>query len=165
METNRKTDMAWLSGFFDGEGTVRIASPNKRDLGHLEVSIVNTDKQIMNDIYAMFGGVGYLKSQKQKKKNHRIYYRWVIASVEASKFLKLLQPWVQRKIVKEKVRVALEYQDIKSENNGKFRKGNPASDEYREEMFNYWLYMRHLNARGVDLPKVDCPKANSFRKK
>ena len=39
----KNKDLAWNAGFFEGEGTVRIVGPSKRDLGHL-VDCPSADK-------------------------------------------------------------------------------------------------------------------------
>ena len=87
-------DLAWAAGLFEGEGSVRIEKPNKRNLGCLSVDIVNTDKEIC--VFFMDRWKGYLVTYKSNG-NRRQYYRWRAAARNGYRFLVDIRPFTRTK--------------------------------------------------------------------
>lgn len=117
--------IAYTAGLLDGEGCIRIESGSggKRSINvsyWLRVSIANTDKNVILWLKDKFGGTFYTAEHKNNS-NWKICYTWRISSVEACKFLKLIQPYVQ--IKKEQVKVAIAFQEEKSN----FKNPHPGS--------------------------------------
>jgi len=105
-------DRAWLSGFFDAEGSVSISvSKNLKNPSHfLRISLSNTNHSIMLWINEKLGG--YLCFRK--KKNNRRDIEWRVSSNNAERFLNIIYPYSI--IKKEQIKLALEFQDTKKNN-------------------------------------------------
>jgi hypothetical protein len=59
-KTVTDTDLAWASGFFEGEGSILIRKPTLRNWGTLVVSVVNTDRVTVEWFHQRWRG--YFKS-------------------------------------------------------------------------------------------------------
>jgi hypothetical protein len=95
----RREDVAYLAGFFDGEGSVTI-NHMKRDGGKsdaytLHVVIGNTDPTVLVWAQSMFGG--YLMPRQPRKKQHAPSVQWLIANQWALRFLETIRPYVRMK--------------------------------------------------------------------
>jgi len=156
LDTNFTVEnLNWIAGFFEGEGTVLISKPGKNHLGSLRVSIVNTDKEII-EFFKTFFGFGYIKQIKVEG-NRKIAWRWVITAKQALNFLQIISPYIKRKLVKERFKTGIQYQKDKKHYFG--GPGNFADENYRRQQYEYWLYMKELNFRGID-----CPVAHKYKK-
>jgi hypothetical protein len=114
-----ETIYAYCAGLFDGEGYIDIYSAtlskaSKSPSLYLRVVISQKDGMIMNWLEDNFGG--YVRKERR---NENYIYRWTIVSKSALKFLNLIYPFVL--IKKEQVKLALEFQEMKS----KYIKDNP----------------------------------------
>lgn len=88
------TKIAYIAGFFDGEGCIRIKKANQK--GHsyyLWVAITNSNKQILEEVMELFGGKVRLA---ERSVNKRIYHYLITAS-EAYDFLMILTPFLKEK--------------------------------------------------------------------
>jgi len=168
-----KINNSWAAGFFDGEGCIRVNKPTKRNLGNLCVSISNTDEAVVRWFQKKWPG--YFKPYRDcKNKNRKPAFMWIIASLNAVAFLKYIQPYVKRGVIKTKIRLAIEYQEQKLQ--------HASYDEaYRKKQWEWYYRFRVLNQRGtegLDLTKADwwkryrfakgiiksCPQADQWRK-
>lgn len=134
-------DLAWAAGLFEGEGTVRINTATKRNLGHLIVSVVNTDRstvEFFQDRWpgTLRGATG-LNPLKQ-----RPAWVWTVAARKAAAFLTDIQPYLRSERVRRKAALGLEFQAQKARTNW-------VSDEYRETQWLFFMEMKELNLRGV----------------
>lgn len=136
METS---ELAWAAGLFEGEGCIRINKSTKRNLGALIVAVTNTDEQVIDFLHSRWGGCK--KPASGLRADQRRAWVWVTASRRAALFLKAIEPFVVRDIVRERIRVGLQFQAGKSTT-------SRVSDEYREDQFNAYQWMCHLNTRG-----------------
>jgi hypothetical protein len=134
-------ELAWAAGLFEGEGTIRINRPTRRNLGTLVVSVVNTDRQVVDFFQARWPG--YMKPATGLGPNARPAWVWVSAAREASGFLRQVLPYLRRDRVRERAWSGLAFQDHKRSDRSN------RTEAYREEDFNAYLWMRELNARGV----------------
>lgn len=141
----RAVDVAWAAGVFEGEGSIGINTPTKRNLGHLYATVVNTDSALTD--FFQLHWPGYCR-RTHLPGNRRPATVWTIAARRAAGFLQMILPYVRRPIVRERIALALQYQDGK-----RHGRARPVSREYREDQFSAWLYMRQLNIRGVDAPE------------
>lgn len=106
-----KIDLAYVAGFFDGEGCIVISF----NLIHNCIShklcvdigqIGNAGKEILSSFYNNFKG----KVKLVKRGYKRPYYRWGVESRQAYNFLKQIYPYV--KLKKERIQLAIEFQEI-----------------------------------------------------
>lgn len=155
MET---TTLAWAAGLFEGEGCIRINKATKRNLGHLVVSVTNTDFQVIDFFQARWPG--YMKSAAGLRPDQRPAWVWVYAARKAAAFLAAIRPFIVRDIVKERIDCALRFQAGKSKPGA-----TRVTDEYRAEQFAAYLWMKELNVRGVTArPYPHCPQAGDWRR-
>ena len=101
--------LAYIAGFFDGEGCVHIGGRRQNTSYNLEVSISNTDKDILLWIQSIYGG--YIKDVKKVKEHHTQCYNWRIVSNQAAKFLESILPFLN--IKKFQAGVAIAFQGLK----------------------------------------------------
>ena len=87
---NKKTDIAYLAGFFDGEGSVYITLGNNKYL-RIEVSISQKHRAVLNWIVTNFGGKIY------QSKGH--YPQWKMNGAKAVEFLLMMRPYLIEKAV------------------------------------------------------------------
>lgn len=105
----------YTAGFFDGEGSVSIVyyrAYQKRNstqknyfYWNVLVRIVNTNKQILEDLKAKYGGS--INAKKRQRELHRQCWNWVLASQRAVKFLKAIKPYTR--IKREHINIALAF--------------------------------------------------------
>lgn len=136
-----KTELAWAAGLFEGEGTVRINKATWRNLGHLCVSVCNTDREVVEFFQVRWPG--YLKPATGLRPDQRPAWVWVIAARRAAAFLRDVAPFIQTTRVAGKIKVGLEFQDGKSRCHAVCR-----APSYAMDQFASYLYMRELNVRG-----------------
>ncbi len=147
-------ELAWAAGFFEGEGTVSIMRPTKRNYGSLCVSIANTEKHLLDFFQSRWGGA--MREMKMFG-NCKRAWRWILSSQQAAVYLADIQPFVFGKRMKERIFLGLAFQGNKWSN---VQRRQPI--EVREDYWksNVWFYLqfRHINQRGT------CIEQDSFRK-
>lgn len=110
------TDIAYIAGFFDGEGSITIhenckPSPRGKNPNHtLQVSIANTDPRALRWIHAEFGGL--LIFRRRATEGHRNLLQWVIRCGGAMRFLAAIRPFLRMKC--EQADIAINYQQAKA---------------------------------------------------
>lgn len=88
------TEIAYIAGFFDGEGCVRIKKANQGGNSYYLIAhITNTNPVILKKVQDLFGG----NTRLQEKGRNKPIYNWYITSSEANDFLKTLQPFLIEK--------------------------------------------------------------------
>lgn len=139
-------ELAWAAGLFEGEGTVRINKPTRRNLGHLAVSVVNTDRQVVDFFQARWPG--YMKAATGlDPTRQRPAWVWCIAARKAADFLAAIRPFVVRDKVRVKIDHGIYFQGQKKPYNAK-RTAQEAYDYAEDQWCAYW-WMCELNTRGV----------------
>jgi hypothetical protein len=83
-------ELAWAAGLFEGEGTVRINVPTRRNCGALLVSVVNTDREVIDFFQRRWPG--YMKTAHRPSLRHRPAWVWVVAAHRAAAFLGAIRP-------------------------------------------------------------------------
>lgn len=87
-------DLAWIAGYFDGEGT---ASIQHTDTGyHIRVSLSNTYKPAVESLQIRFGG-RVRAYTKPRKPHHRQGWYWQATGLSAYNFLVQILPYAQEK--------------------------------------------------------------------
>lgn len=146
-------ELAWAAGLFEGEGTVRINRPSQRNWGALVVSVVNTDKQIVDWFQTRWPG--YMKAATGLKPQQRQAWVWVIAARQAIRFLQAIRPFVVRDKVREKIGHAIAFQEQKRADTR--RMTDQERYAYAEDQWISYWWMAELNKRGN-------PNANQHRR-
>jgi len=102
------TEIAYIAGFFDGEGCVRIKKANQGGNSYYVIAhITNTNESILKSVENLFGG----KTRTQERGKNKDVYNWCITSSEAVDFLKTLLPFLKEK--KEQAELALFFHEQK----------------------------------------------------
>lgn len=163
-------DIRYTAGLFDGDGCVWIARQSSRVAKNptypyyfqLQISIVNTNKEVIERLYREYGGYISKQDWKGYKKNHenkwKVQYSWRSASSKAVNFLEKILPFLI--IKKDRVGLALEFQKTKSMKktmkvfdrykNGKIKSssGRVKSKEQYDLELECYRKMRVFNKRG-----------------
>ena len=100
-----ETALAYLAGFFDGEGCINITVRGKVRQVVLRIMIVNTDLTILNAVQQAFGG--YVSTRLQKNPTWKPFSRVTLSGMAAFSLLELLAPYL---VIKQpQVRLALRF--------------------------------------------------------
>jgi hypothetical protein len=112
----RREDIAYLAGFFDGEGSVTINRLKradhsadgryKTDSYTLHAVIGNTDPTVVVWAQSLFGG--YLVPRPARKAHQKPAVHWVICNQWAMRFLETIRPYLRMKM--NVVDVAINFQ-------------------------------------------------------
>ena len=142
-------ELAYLAGFFDGEGCIMIQRAGKlygaeRNLRfYVRVSVVNTNSINLYRFSELFGG--HVSETFSKIPSHKNIYTWQISGKSAANFLLVIQPFLKMKY--DQAELALEFQ--RTHHNGNGRGGFWGYDveevEYREFLCDE---VKRLNSRG-----------------
>lgn len=117
MLKSKSTRLAYLAGFFDGEGCIAIVK-GKNHLGNVQYSlraiVSNTNDYVLHLYKFSFGG--RIQKRKYKKPEWRDCYAWELSSTRAYDFLKCVYPYLMLK--KAQADLAFEFQENQSKYDG-----------------------------------------------
>jgi hypothetical protein len=119
-ENMKDVEIAYLAGIVDGEGCITISRSPRKDVEYtpmsFQVSVVNTNKGIIDWIYEKTNKVGNIYFNKSKNPKHKSSYRWTISgNQKAIKFLEGIEKYLV--IKKEQANVLIGGYIHLSENN------------------------------------------------
>lgn len=107
--------LAYVAGLFDGEGCVNfVRSKNSRSLV-LRAHIVNTDREILDFISSIFGGV--VRQVTRRNDHWKTAYRLDFINRHASSFLEKIDPWLR--IKSNQSTIAMGWEFLRSEGQAK----------------------------------------------
>ncbi len=90
--------VAYLAGFFDGEGNIRVACNSKNARGHyLRISATQVNPAPLNRLQLHFGGHLYQRPARQSKKDGFVrqpIWDWIAAGPGAAVALEALLPYL-----------------------------------------------------------------------
>ena len=98
-----KTDLAYIAGFFDGEGCICLGKDGKHI--YLQVSASQTNEWIINWLRLSFGGG---VSKKARKGRERQGWQWIVRGGKACMFLVEILPFL--KLKRAEAELALQFQ-------------------------------------------------------
>jgi LAGLIDADG-like domain len=102
--------IAYIAGFFDGEGCVRLKQSNQNEHSYYVIAhITNSNRAILEQVQDLFGGT----IRMQEHAVNKTIYNWQITSAEAVDFLQTLSPFLQDKL--EQALLAIKYHAQKGE--------------------------------------------------
>lgn len=119
----KRTDLAYMAGFFDGEGCICIGK-GKGGLG-LVCSVVQCNEWILQLFKMSFGGNVRLR-QPYKPERYRTF-SWSICSKKAMAFLRVIQPYLMLK--RAEAEVAIQFQMAKGRSGRHLTEGQKAVEE------------------------------------
>jgi hypothetical protein len=99
-----RVNVAYMAGFFDGEGHISIAK-RASGTGSLTVQVCNTNAEVLEGFRSVYGG-----AVNDVTRNHKPTWKWTVCSSAASDFLRDVLPYL---IVKrEQAEIAIRFQDL-----------------------------------------------------
>lgn len=104
----QKTDLAYLAGFFDGEGSVYLVHEHT-DNYQLFISVSSIDKWILEWFVLAFGGK--VNRQYRAKGNRKESWQWRMVDCKAEVVLRALLPYL--KLKKPQAELALEFREVR----------------------------------------------------
>lgn len=149
----RKEALAYIAGFFDGEGGITIGKRHtdygRRRAFHLRLYVGNTNKEIIEFIRGFFERGSVYFDNSHHPQTCRPMYRWTVACKECEQVLGLLLPYL--KIKGEQALLAIKFQSARHDPVAHVgHKGLVGLTEgeyaFQEECYEK---MRELNRRGV----------------
>ena len=138
-----EAEVAWLAGFFDGEGSVSIVKNRKRNTAFINARIGNTCLPALERV-KLISGCGAIAEQRHKNPKWRRVWYWTAACQQAAHFLTLVLPYLA--IKREQAEIALQFQAT-VEKGG--RSYTQEKSEIREAL--YWR-LRRLNNPSIEIP-------------
>jgi hypothetical protein len=96
-----QTDLAYLAGFIDGEGTICIFGYHGRRHSALRVAAYNTNRDVLDWIALTFGGRVY--AVKRRPSNRRQSFVWQISARPAVAIIDACMPYFRIKAQQAKL--------------------------------------------------------------
>lgn len=144
LEQPKAEMLAYIAGFFDGEGCVNFTQSGQYKTWVIRVMIRNTNLAIIQYIQSTFGG--RIETKKQSGRSKASYF-WRLDWDAAIAFLEMIEPWVR--IKQDQILVARLW-DV-ARNRGNVR----PDDDYREMVTLLVGQLQWLNRKG---PRVETDK-------
>jgi hypothetical protein len=106
--------LAYIAGLFDGEGSIVIGcSPGRTKQANpsywLQVSITNTDRELIDWLHSTLGGHIADGSHNPSRGKQRPCWAWRATSRQAQSFLQKILPYLRTK--KSQALIAIEFQE------------------------------------------------------
>lgn len=141
-----QTDIAYLAGFVDGEGSITIFRSGRRD--HLRFDIYNTNEAVLLWISHTFGGRVH-RVGRPSKENWKQEFSWQTGHQQAAAILRACLPYLKVKRLQAEVFIA-----YAATSEG--RRGKPIPENTAIQRAAFGSKIRALNSRG---PRDDYPGA------
>ena len=114
----KKIDIRYIAGFFDGEGCITFSKIMKYNpmmkrrypCTTIRMEATNTDFKIMRDIFNYFK-IGHLIKIKPRKKGYKKQLLWQLTHRQAEKVIRRLLPHMRESNKTKKARKVLNYYD------------------------------------------------------
>jgi hypothetical protein len=149
MNHSHDLSIAWAAGFFDGEGTIGIASRRGGRSHILRVGISQVAKAPIAQFADLFGGRVY--SYGAAKAGRQPYFQWIAESAKAATTLQALHPHL---LVKDQeAAVALEFYESTPRWGNRAYRPSDAEIARREEFRQALIALHGL--QGKNQPRVE----------
>ena len=116
-------DLAYIAGFFDGEGCIRIAKSiqygkkiRPAPSYTLQCKVTNTNLLVLEYMQDLFGGSIYLNN-KNRKENHKPCYCWYMYNDVAMDFLVQVKDFLKLKFTEAEYAIAFQRFNSQYHNN------------------------------------------------
>jgi len=140
------TQLAWIAGLVDGEGSLSIKRVTRESVVHYQVWVVigmahiSANRSALEEIQSVFGG-NMVVQKEHTNPNRQDKIAWTVVSQMALTFLRSIQPYLR--IKKEHARLLIEFQETCISRTGKKKVPGKLA---RQEAYFYEL--RKLTTRG-----------------
>lgn len=132
--------VAYITGFFDGEGTIGVYKRNSQNSIKLEINIANTNLEVLKRIKNVFSGEINNRSSSKRYSNRKKAWQWIIGNRYKQKFfLEHIFPYLIVK--KSQVELGLEYLERTSESQGECLSQEEST--FRESYINKFKIQKH----------------------
>lgn len=125
----KKIDIAYMAGFFDGEGSISIMRRAKGKPYWLRVQLGQANKWILQLIQFQFGGSLF---HNRPRENRREAWQWSASANIAMGFLKCILPYL--KLKKGEAEIAIHFQEGKIPRHEVLTEGEQAVEEAQRIM-------------------------------
>jgi len=139
-------DLAYIAGFFDGEGCISLG--RKKDGSYrrhytyqLVVTVSNTKPEILEFLHRHFGG-HFRKIKNPSTKNGKTVYVWALLCRKALNFIKTIYPYL--KLKKRQAELAIKFYTLV--NPYGCNKYDPEKWKQKDLIYNE---LKALNKRGI----------------
>lgn len=139
-------ELAWMAGFFDGEGCVYIDKPDRMGRQTMRLQLSNTIPSLLLPFEQRWGG----KIHTRKNGEHcKDIWVWVCYSTEAKSCLEDLLPYLRFKSAAAVI--GIRFQNLKTGDNNlnELRKHHPRRKEIYAERLEAYHELRAINKRGA----------------
>ena len=135
-----KTNLAYLAGIIDGEGTISIHH-GRDGFGGPYLQAGGTDKRLVDWLKTTFGGnYTYYHLTGMKHRNHKDFYLWRLNLSSVSKTLIDILPYLKLKM--KQAELAIQFRNTIG------RVGLSVTSDVYNIRLNIYNQMRILNKRG-----------------
>ena len=139
----KRTDLAYIAGIVDGEGSISISRyGGKRNSSYCRLTVTNTSEWLIRWLQFSLGGS--VSVYKRKEESHKIAYNWYLNEHLTLDALKLILPYLR--IKRPQAEIAIQF--LEGRFRGKHRnKYTDSKIQIVEEAQR--ITMCNLNQRGV----------------
>lgn len=137
-----REELAYIAGLFDGEGCITFCKV--RTSIYPQVTITNTDLDLLENLKEMYGG--NIQRLSKREDNWKQGYYWRLSWTRAVDFLSSIQPWLQ--IKDRQAQAVFAWNAIRL---GQGKVTNNIKQEYAESVGLLVEYMHWLNKKGPAL--------------
>jgi len=150
------TDTAYVAGFFDGEGCVRINKSRSQGNTHnpetphytMSVQLVNTDLHVLEYVQSMFGGKLVMRNpDKYTREGHKTKYNLNWYATSARTVLQQLLPYLRVK--RKQAELAIYFQD--SIITTSTRQTSQLDLELREILYQTSMSLKHQTSTAQEI--------------
>jgi hypothetical protein len=134
--------IAYLAGFFDGEGCVHVSMPDAKNRMHLTVQVSNTNYDPLVGYMVLWGG-RIVNGGQGGNGGKKDVYSWRLHANDAQRVLKDLAPYL---IVKKRAaELGIRFQDLMQGDNSMKKLNHPRREEIYSERKKIAEQMRGIN--------------------
>lgn len=99
------TDIAYLAGILDGEGSIGIKPPPPSSPSHqLSVQIANTNRELLSWIQSFWGGC--INKEVRRSPHHKQVWKLQIGGKKAGLMLRAIRPYIRIKAYQSEIAFA-----------------------------------------------------------
>ena len=129
-----ETQLAYLAGIFDGEGTVTLVKVSKdSEFRYPLLSVANTERVLLEPFRELFGGA--ISTKKTYQTNHKTSYQWKVEYTRALKAMRLLAYFIRHPEKKARIELLLTEWTSVTPRNGKYTEEMKARKLNLQERF------------------------------
>jgi hypothetical protein len=153
---SRITDIAWLAGFLDGEGTFQIINVRKTGSGPMydaQLAATNTDIALLNRCQHIAGGSVYGPNGRGDPR-WKDSYRWALRGKKLGPLLDELLPFLVSKREQASILIALRSEVRPGASLSEWGR-KPLDQDTLDRRLEYKMAMHALNHRGALPPKPE----------